>query len=187
MLGTEPNEHVFGFLHDLVPDFTMLDLLRLVPKLAVRLMAACKRKSTKANFKKTASGYSHTYADADNTDLLVLASFPTDEEMESATKDAYEEALTLWELLGYDPMINDNNVSMATTSSNTPAEDSGDEDQNEDDEKEAHISDWQELQNAMDAAANAQTSIFLTNTKEDTLDSCGYAAAALNMAEFENM
>lgn len=61
---------VFGFLRELVPDFTMLDLLRLVPKLGVRLMAACKHKSSKANFKKTAP--------TTPTNLHFLASFPTD-------------------------------------------------------------------------------------------------------------
>src|SRR5260221_10472576 len=40
MHGSEANEHVFGLLRSLVTDFTMLDVLRLIPKLNARLMAA---------------------------------------------------------------------------------------------------------------------------------------------------
>jgi hypothetical protein len=35
MHGSEANEHVFGLLRSLVPDFTMLDVLCLIPKLTV--------------------------------------------------------------------------------------------------------------------------------------------------------
>jgi hypothetical protein len=50
MHGSEANEHVFGLLRSLIPDFTMLDILRLIPKLNVRLMAACKDKNVQVDF-----------------------------------------------------------------------------------------------------------------------------------------
>jgi len=36
MHGSEANEHVFGLLHSLIPDFTMLDVLRMIPKVNVQ-------------------------------------------------------------------------------------------------------------------------------------------------------
>lgn len=50
MHGSEANEHVFGLLRSLIPDFTMLDVLQLIPKLKVRLMAACKSKNIQVEF-----------------------------------------------------------------------------------------------------------------------------------------
>ena len=41
MHGSEPTEHVFGLLRLLVMDLTMVDVVRLIPKLNVCLMAAC--------------------------------------------------------------------------------------------------------------------------------------------------
>ncbi|KAH9163567.1 hypothetical protein EDB89DRAFT_1807668, partial [Lactarius sanguifluus] len=100
MHGSEANEHVFGLLRSLIPDFTMLDVLRMVPKLNVRLMAACKAKNMKVDFRRTAAGYSHTYFDADNIPLHVLSEFPSDHEISQAAAVAFDEASTLWDLLG---------------------------------------------------------------------------------------
>lgn len=47
--------------------------------------------------------------------------------MESASKDAYEEALMLWELQGYDPTINVEGTSAASTQSDIATEDNHDE------------------------------------------------------------
>ena len=101
MHGSEANEHVFGLLQSLIPDFTMLDVLRLIPKLNVRLMAACKAKNEKVDFRCTAAGYSHTYFDSDDIPLGVLSEFPSDHEIAQAAAIAYDEANTLWDFLGY--------------------------------------------------------------------------------------
>lgn len=87
--GTETNEHSFGFLRIIIPDFTMLDVLRAIPKLRVRLMAACKQKNSKVNFQRSAAGYTHTYSDADGADLHLLSIFPSDAEI-NATLTVYE-------------------------------------------------------------------------------------------------
>jgi hypothetical protein len=64
-IGSESNEHTFGFMRKGVPDFTMLDVLFLVPKARIRLMAACLQRLGKANFQKTAGGYCNSNLDAD--------------------------------------------------------------------------------------------------------------------------
>ncbi|KAF8959326.1 hypothetical protein BDZ97DRAFT_1923016 [Flammula alnicola] len=187
MHGTETNEHVFGFLRGMIADFSMLDVLRLVPKLGVRLMAACKRKSSKVDFKKCAAGYSHTYSDADDADLHFLSLFPTDTEIASTTKDAYEEALMIWELLGYDPTSNVGGLvsrSQAMASKDTDDEISDDEEEEDIDEQ---VSDRQELQNALDATAAVQAKGLPSNQTDDALDECGYAVASLNIADLDKI
>ena len=178
--GSETNEHVFGFIRDLVPDFTMLDVLRLVPKLGVRLMAACKRKN-KADFRRAAAGYSHTYSEANDADMHFLTIFPTDAEIASASQTAFDESTMLWELLGYYP------TSSPAADIPSPIENDvelSDEEDNVDDDE---ISDRRELQNALDAAAVMQASGLPTNQVDETLDQCGFAVAALNLTELEKM
>ncbi|KDR83159.1 hypothetical protein GALMADRAFT_206799 [Galerina marginata CBS 339.88] len=180
--GTESNEHIFGFLRSIIPDFTMLDVLRLVPKLAVRLMAACKRKGKAADFRKTASGYSHTYSEADGADLNFLAIFPTDDEIELLAKTAYDEATTLWGLLGYCPSgdLPTSNVSETNDDENL----SDDED---DDQEDDNISDRRQLQNALDAAAVLQSEGLPSDQGDRALDQCGFAAASLNLSDLERI
>ncbi|KAI0291529.1 hypothetical protein BC826DRAFT_881189, partial [Russula brevipes] len=100
MHGSEGNKHVFGLLRSIITDFMMLDVLRLVPKLNVRLMAACRAKNTTTDFRRTAAGYCHTYFDAGNDHLGVLSAFPSDHEIAQAAGAAFEEANSLWDLLG---------------------------------------------------------------------------------------
>jgi hypothetical protein len=50
MHGSEANEHIFGLLRSFVTDFTMLDVLHLIPKLHVCLMAACHAKKVRVDF-----------------------------------------------------------------------------------------------------------------------------------------
>jgi len=183
MHGTEPDEHVFGNFRDLIPDFTMMDVLRLVPKCHVRLMAACKRQGTKTDFKKRASGYSHTYSDATDANLHFLAIFPTDAEMASAAKTAYDEAVMLWEILGY-------YASSSAATAAPPLKDlTLDYDDNGDDDGDdcGEVSDRQELQNALDAAAVTQAKSIPLNQTEEVLDECGYASACLNFADVQTM
>ncbi len=53
------------------------------------------------------------------------------------------------------------------------------------DEKEP--SDWQQLQNALDAAAEAQAKSLPTNKVDNVLDECGYAVASLHLADLESL
>ena len=79
----------------------MLNVLQLIPKLNVRLMAACKAKDVQVNFQCTAAGYLHTYFDANDMPLGILLEFPSDYDITQAVAIAYNEANTLWDLLGY--------------------------------------------------------------------------------------
>ena len=95
MHGSEANEHVFGFLRSLVPDFTMLNVLHSIPKLGVRLMAACKAKNVQVDFRRMAAGYSHTYFDANDIPLGILSKFPSDHDITQTATIAFDEANTL--------------------------------------------------------------------------------------------
>ncbi|KAJ3516574.1 hypothetical protein NLJ89_g1045 [Agrocybe chaxingu] len=193
--GSEANEHVFGFLRDDISDFTMLDVLRLIPKLAVRLMAACKHKSSKANLQRTAGGYSHTYSDSDDADLHFLSIFPSDREIALIAEDAYEEAMMLWELLGYYPsataLVNVRNFTMQmrvpTEVSNAEmSDDEGDSD-GEDDDNDDEVSPRQQLQNALDDVAARQAEGCPSENVDNALDECSYAAACFNLNDLEKI
>ncbi|KAF8956013.1 hypothetical protein BDZ97DRAFT_1672397 [Flammula alnicola] len=199
--GSEPDEHVFGFLRASIPDFTMLDVLWLIPKIGVRLMAACKKKNINADFKRTASGYSHTYFDGDDIDLHFLTIFPTDEEIKSAAAAAYEEAFSLWILLGYEPTENISSaVSTGEKETSTQYQEvqespTGDEDVDDDDlvdgdpiccetvAPEQEIYDKHELENALNLAATRCSEGLPSEKTDKALDECGYAAAALNISD----
>jgi hypothetical protein len=45
MHGSKANEHIFGLLWKLITNYTMLDILQLILKLNVQLMAACNMKN----------------------------------------------------------------------------------------------------------------------------------------------
>ena len=99
LLSTEICKHVFGLCRQIIKDFTMLDFYYMIPKLFIRL----REHSLFSKFsdgKERASGYSHTYTDNRDVDLVALSLYPSDEEINDATKTAYEEAENLWTLLG---------------------------------------------------------------------------------------
>lgn len=155
-------------------------------------MAACKQKNSKVNFQRSAAGYTHTYSDADGADLHLLSIFPSDVEINATAKDAYEEAVMLWEILGYYPTLDSN---IGPTSA-IFMEKAGDDDDNcsEDEEydtdndlDEKEPSDRRQLQNALDAAAEAQAKSLPTNKVDNALDECGYAVASLHLADLESL
>jgi hypothetical protein len=99
---TEAVEHVFGMCRQIIKDFTMIDFHRMIPKLFIKLREAFF--STQHNDgKSTASGYSHTHTDTRGLNLAGLASFPTDDEINMASKHAYGEASSIFEYLGLSP------------------------------------------------------------------------------------
>jgi hypothetical protein len=193
--GSELNEHSFGFLRSMVPDFTMLDVLRLVPKLRVRLMAACREKQTRADFQRTASGYSHFYLDSDGVDIAALLRFPHDDEIFSAVKGGHEEARTLWALLGYFPNLQNE---YAPTSESPPINISPSQAKNcqdgmeSDDEEEFEDSNdtpssRQELEDALKKANHYNDETIRLTATENVIQESNYAAAALNLADLEHL
>ena len=189
MHGSEPTEHVFGLLRSLVMDFTMVDVVRLIPKLNVRLMAACRAKNVKVNFRRTAAGYSHTYFDTDEIPLGILSEFPSDQDIAHAASSAFDEANALWDILGYY-----HSTSQPEGNSSTPATflsqpHTHEEEDTEDVDQEANSTAYVESdRRLLQDALNSSTSLSgLDSHSQACLDECTYAAACLSIADQEEM
>ena len=97
-------EHVFGVLHSLVKDFTMLDFFNLVPKLFLCLQLFT-QSTVHTSGKEMVSGYAHMFSNCRGIDLSVFSAFPTDEQINQAAKGAYDEADNLIFILGVSPNL----------------------------------------------------------------------------------
>lgn len=98
LLSTEVVEHVFGICQQIIKDFTMLDFYLMVPKLFIKLREAIfSSKFSSGKAKET--GYNHTYADTWGIDLVILADYPSDKDIDDASGHAYKEANSLFALL----------------------------------------------------------------------------------------
>ena len=178
--GSESNEHVFGLMRSLISDFTMLDVLRMIPKLTVRLQAACHAHCRR--FGETAAGYSHTYFEDDDTPSVQLSQFPSNQSIDSLAKVAYEEATYLWSLLGYDPCETPTEHKSQLLKSVSSSEEL-DDDTSEGHDVTTTISDRRELLNALDVSSHSLGSrVSQTNRKH--LNEFTFAAAALNLQDF---
>lgn len=100
--STEACEHIFGECRKLVEDFTYLDFIYMVPRLLILVRAACQSGKT-GDPRGRAGGYAHTYFDSGKIDITVLSTFPSDDDIKVAAKEAWEEAANLWDLLGVTP------------------------------------------------------------------------------------
>lgn len=184
MHRSEANEHVFGLLRSLVTDFTMLDVLRLIPKLHVRLMAACCAKKVKVDFQRTAAGYSHTYFNADDIPLGILSEFPSDDDIACAARSAFDEASALWDLLGYYNTSNRDNSARMPQSSAQEEDDAADNPDCDADDSTFQNCDRHLLWNALDSSRQVSG---LDGHGQARLDECTYAAACLDIADQERM
>ncbi|KAJ7712478.1 hypothetical protein B0H14DRAFT_3018370 [Mycena olivaceomarginata] len=100
--SSEPCEHTYGNARKIVKDFTMLELIFMIPKLRITMreaVLAAKSSDPKAR----AQGYSHTYYDNTGTNLLNLAIYPSDADIEAASEVAAAESDALISLLGLVP------------------------------------------------------------------------------------
>jgi hypothetical protein len=102
--SSETCEHVFGEARQIVKDFTMLDFFYMLTKLRVKLREAV-LSAQSPDFKARANGYCHTYFDVKGIDPLLLAMFPTNEDIQDAALQAMEECESLLVLLGIDPSM----------------------------------------------------------------------------------
>ncbi|KAI0282652.1 hypothetical protein BC826DRAFT_921590 [Russula brevipes] len=183
MHGSEGNEHVFGLLRSLISDFTMLDVLRLIPKLNVRLMAACRAKHSTTDFQRTAAGYCHTYFDAGNIPLDVLSTFPSDHDIAQAASAAFDEANSLWGLLGY---YHDSKLGIPTPPSTSVHDVDDDHDAIDSDDaiNDADTSGRRLLQEALDASSKLSG---LDGPTQTRLEEYSFAAACMSIADQEMM
>jgi hypothetical protein len=100
--SSETCEHIFAECRKLIKDFTFLDFLYMVSRLHILIRSAVKYCHS-SDPKARAAGYAHTYFDSRHIDLAQLSIFPTDAEIDVATKEAWEEANSLFVLLGVSP------------------------------------------------------------------------------------
>jgi hypothetical protein len=99
LFSTEVIEHIFGMCRQMTKDFTMLDFLYMVPKLSIRLREAFFSSRT-TDGKARASGYAHSHTDTRGIDLAALSTYPSNEEIEEAANQGYQEAHSLFAYLG---------------------------------------------------------------------------------------
>jgi hypothetical protein len=188
MHGSKANEHIFGLLRSLVTDFTMLDVLHLIPKLHVRLMTACRAKNIKVDFQRTAAGYSHTYFNADDIPLGILSEFPSDSDITCAASAAFDEANVLWDLVGYydsGTSSPDSDYSAHVPQTSGQEKDGGTDDYDFDaDDSAFQNCDRRLLRNALDSSRQVSG---LDDYSQARLDECTYAAACLDVTDQEMM
>ncbi|KAI0688683.1 hypothetical protein C8T65DRAFT_700472 [Cerioporus squamosus] len=102
LLSSEPCEHSFGISRLIIEDFKMLQFYYMIPKITAQIRSKIFT-TYHGDAKARASGYHHSYTDSRGVDLAVLRQFPSDCEIASILEVAYEEALSLWALLGVSP------------------------------------------------------------------------------------
>ena len=99
LMSTEVVEHIFGICRQMVKDFTCENFQQMIPKIHIKLREALF--SVWVNDGKArASGYSHTYADSRGINIKALSTYPTDGEIQQAADRAFQEAESLFALLG---------------------------------------------------------------------------------------
>lgn len=153
--STEQCEHIFGEARRIVTDFCFLDVIYMLPKLRVTIREAILR--ARSNPRATASGYSHTHFDTRDLNIPILATFPDDDEINTAAKEAADEAESLLALLGITPKQLQHNPITALPSINSLFVGKGDyqesegnyqdsEGEDSEDENNTIVSEAQELQ-----------------------------------------
>ncbi|KAI0359464.1 hypothetical protein OH77DRAFT_1395188 [Trametes cingulata] len=105
--STEVCEHFFGCARKIQKDFTFVEWLLMIPKVVVLMAGELKSKMKGAQEKAAASrhGYHHSYFDSCGIDLAVLATYPSDEDIEKLIHVAHTEAQDLLAILGINLLI----------------------------------------------------------------------------------
>lgn len=95
-------EHIFGIIRKLKADFSIGDLMQLIPKLTCLLQAEFGDLSPEEQANKVGAGYHHTYHKADGVDLKDMRHWPTDADLAEANKLAMQDVQGLLAPLGLD-------------------------------------------------------------------------------------
>ncbi|KAI0324088.1 hypothetical protein GY45DRAFT_1228539, partial [Cubamyces sp. BRFM 1775] len=95
--SSEVCEHVFAECHKLVKDFTYLDFIYMIPRLHVLLCSIIRFAS---DLKVHTSGYAYSYFNTDSINLASLVTFPSDDKIQQAACDVWQEAKSLLVLVG---------------------------------------------------------------------------------------
>lgn len=184
--GTQANEHCFGLLRSVIQDFTVADAFRLMPKIRVRLLAACRNKMSGSDYRRTAAGYCNEYMDHDPGSLSESSRepIPDDDGFVCADIEAREEAATLWEFLGYSPEKQRSSPAAEVPSTLGDVEIDEREEEGDEDEDLGVSSERAELENVLKTASNLTG---LDARSDNLLEECTYAAASLNVVQREEM
>jgi hypothetical protein len=102
LLSTEVCKHIFEECRKLIKDFTYLNFIYMILRLMVLIYAAV-NSGYAGDSKARASGYTHTYFDSKDINIAALSTFPSDNEIEEAAKQAWEEADSLFTALSASP------------------------------------------------------------------------------------
>ncbi len=100
--STEPCEHVFGCARKIQKDFTFVEWILMIPKVATLVGGELRRKMKGAQEGASASryGYHHSYFESDDINLPNLATFPSNDDLEEIIRVAHTEADALLKILG---------------------------------------------------------------------------------------
>lgn len=179
--STEACEHTFGEARKIIPDFTAADFYQILGKITIKIRAAVSLAEMSADPRQRASGYNITYMDQRDIDLVALATYPSDIEIEGISKIAFEEAESLVNLLGVVPGQL-HSVGTETLTSVLPSIDDNDlaEDLEEDDDGLLDI--FEEEEEESDASI-LRSFIITENSRTDKLspDLVGLSMATLSL------
>jgi hypothetical protein len=81
-------------------DFTFIDWILMIPKLAVLMTGEMHGRSHQADASAACSGYHHSWYDMKGLDPVALANFPSDLEISEIINAAHQEASSLLSILG---------------------------------------------------------------------------------------
>ncbi|RDX45703.1 hypothetical protein OH76DRAFT_1486179 [Lentinus brumalis] len=172
LLSTEPCEHSFGTSRLIVEDFKMLQFYYMIPKITAHM---------RSNIFTSYHGDSKARAN-----LAVLRQFPTDTEILSIVAGAYEEAVSLWAVLGVSPADLDPTLCSPEHGLPTPQAVLDDDDDASSDGESEFESDSDELEPAEQllddiiAELDSLSTDFIT---EDEILKLTYAAISLSVDE----
>ncbi len=117
--STEPCEHFFGCARKIQKDFTFVEWLIMLPKVAILMAGELRNKLKGAQAKAAAArhGYHHSYFDTRGIDMANLTSFPSDVEFEDMIRVAHTEAKDLLTIVGIEldvcPVVDDDALTAA--------------------------------------------------------------------------
>ena len=160
--STEACEHGFGEARKIVKDFTLLDLIYMIPRLRIKIREAVFR-AQGSDPKARAAGYNHTYFDNTGINVSNLGAYPADEDIGDIADTAAQEADSVLALLGLVPsQLHRMQAQKSSTVTPLPsidswfkpggtADDADNVDESEGDESDTEsLSEAQQLQNLLD-------------------------------------
>lgn len=100
--STEACEHFFGCARQIQQDFTFAEFILMAPKLSVLIGAESKSRSASAQAcsSEGRAGYYHTWFDSKGVDPVILATYPSNEQVTAISQVSHEEAASLLQILG---------------------------------------------------------------------------------------